>query len=246
MCHPWATPEYHRRRMSRASQVSWDCNDRTWRAPLTPRMARWAEHAPRPFHLPKDVFLANRILVQRLNAYDPTLVVHVPDRHGIGGIINPCFAVDTVGFGQHVFRPLLGFRVEASIAPGVHFAGPDLAILVDLRAVERCIGRRQAVLENPLLARVELYQHAAATPGPIVSLRIELAARGSGIGACIGLEHFGGFGVHHHQAVTGPCAAAEISSVPAHCTSIGAGELLEDKTHHRTAGQSIDLSDFFI
>src|SRR5438045_1938127 len=122
MCRPWAPSKYHRRRMSRALRVSWDCNDRTWRAPLTLRMARWVD-------TPKDVFLANGILVQRLNAYDPTLVVHVPDRHGIGGIINPSFAVDTVGFWQHVFRPLLGFWVEASIAPGVHFAGPDLAIL---------------------------------------------------------------------------------------------------------------------
>src|SRR3954470_12878592 len=112
MRHPWATSEYHRRRMSRASQVSGNYNNRTWRAPLTPRMGRWAEHAPRTFHVPKDVSPANRISVQRLNAYDPTLVVHVPDRHGIGGIINPCFAVDTIGLGKHVFRPLLGFWVE--------------------------------------------------------------------------------------------------------------------------------------
>src|SRR5882724_3498848 len=50
------------------------------------------------------------VLLQRLDAHDPALVVDVPDRHGIGGVVDPGFAVNAVGLGQHIFRPLLGLR----------------------------------------------------------------------------------------------------------------------------------------
>src|SRR5215813_11714891 len=90
-------------------------------------------------------------LLQRLDAYDPALVVDVPDRHRIGGVVDPGLAVDAVGLGQHVFRPLLELRVEAQIAAGMHRAGPDLAVPVDVGAVERGVGDRQAIFEDALL-----------------------------------------------------------------------------------------------
>src|SRR5262249_52346933 len=134
--------------------------------------AESAEHARLPTLQLRGRFAngESEVLLQRLNAHDPTLVVHVPHGYRIGGIVDPGFPVDAVGLGQHVFGPLPGFRIETSVAAGVHLAGPDLAVLVDLRAVERGVGSRQAVLEDPLLAGIELHQHSAAPAGPVVAL----------------------------------------------------------------------------
>src|SRR5207244_9430195 len=74
-------------------------------------------------------------LVQGLDANQPAVVVHVPDRDRIGRIVDPSLAIDAVGLRQHVFGEQFGLLVEAQIAAAVHLACPDIAVLVDLRRV---------------------------------------------------------------------------------------------------------------
>src|SRR5262249_45892894 len=165
---------------------------------------------------------------------------------GVGGLVDPAVGVEAVGLRQHVLGPALGLRIEAHVAAGVHLAGPDLAVLVDIGGVERGIGRGQPVLDDALLLGVELHQHAAAAGAPIVAVGIELAGRRAGIGAAVGLEPLAGLGVHHHQAVARPGAAAEIAPVLAHGAAVGAGELLEHEARHVVAGERVDLGDLLL
>src|SRR5262249_32156297 len=83
------------------------------------------------------VWVCAAALFQRLDAYDPAVMIDVPDRHRVGGIVDPAFAVEAVGLRQHVFDPVFGLRVVAHVAAGMHLAGPDLAVLVGLRGIER-------------------------------------------------------------------------------------------------------------
>src|SRR6266404_3040755 len=66
-----------------------------------------------PYILPA---IADRPLIHRLDAHQPALVVPIPDRHRIGRIVDPGFAVDAVGLRQHVFGEAHRLRIKAQVA----------------------------------------------------------------------------------------------------------------------------------
>src|SRR5262249_14840376 len=109
--------------------------------------------------------------------------------------------------------------------------------------VERGPGRRQTVFKRPLLRGVEFHQHAAATRRPVIAVGIELAARRTGTGTGVGLEHFAGLRVDYHQAVAWPGATAEIAPILPQGAAVGAGEFFQRVTRDEIAGKGIDLAD---
>src|SRR5262245_36954720 len=78
--------------------------------------------------------------VQRLDVYQPAIVVDVPDRHWIGGIVDPGLAVHAERLGQRIGGERLGLWIEAQIASAIELTGPHLAILVGPGRIERRIG----------------------------------------------------------------------------------------------------------
>ena len=80
--------------------------------------------------LPGAKMAAEHILIQRLDANDPAVVIHVPNGHGIGGIVYPGFAVVPVRFRKDIFRELLALGIEPEISATLQFSAPYLTVLV--------------------------------------------------------------------------------------------------------------------
>src|SRR5215471_10284275 len=209
-------------------------------------LAASAKAAPTIHEIALRVFIVLPPLVplfQRLDAGDPAIMIDVPNRYRIGGVVDPGFAVEAIRFRQNVFGPLLRLRIEARIAAAVGFAGPDFSILVGARGVERRVRRRQTVFDDPLLGDIELDKQSTAAPRPIIPEGIELAARGPAVRTGVGLEDFARFGVDHDHAVAWPGAAAEIAAVVAHRAAVSLCEFLGRIILHHFTGERVDLAD---
>src|SRR5712691_10796064 len=118
----------------------------------------------------------NCALFKRLEADQVAVVVHVPDRDGIRGVVDPGAAVVGIRLGHHVAGPLVSLRVEPHEVARLQAAGPDFAVFVRHGFVEGFIGNRGVVERGSARLGVELDQHAAAPAEPGIAHRIETAS----------------------------------------------------------------------
>src|SRR4030081_1800900 len=80
--------------------------------------------------------VSRRRLLQRLHADDIAVMVDIPNRDRIGGIVDPRPAIMRVGLRQHVFGPPVLLGIEAHHPAAVQLAGPHVSLLVGLGFVE--------------------------------------------------------------------------------------------------------------
>src|SRR5688572_16072728 len=149
-------------------------------------------------------------LLERLDADDVAELIAVPERRQFGGIVDPGVEVEAPGRRQYVFNPPMRLRIESSHAATLHFAGPDLAVLIGLGRIQVRVRGRQPVLGNRVGLRVVLDQAIAAYPDRTV--RGEGAAPLAADGE-LPLPDFTRLGIEPHDILA---AAPEVPAIPAH------------------------------
>src|SRR5438309_2176085 len=67
---------------------------------------------------------------QRLNAYHIPIMINVPNRNRIRGVVNPSPPVMGIRLRHDIFNPPFRLRIESCKAPSVQFSRPYLSILI--------------------------------------------------------------------------------------------------------------------